>query len=149
MDPLVLAAGTAVINAMATDGWEQARAAVVRLWRRVHPERVPAIEAELEEVRGEVVAARQAGDAAVETELAADWQRKLKRLLAADPGQIAELRRVLDEELTPLLPEKERVHIVQNITASAPDASAQGVMFGNLINHGPLPDTGEDQASDR
>lgn len=160
MDPLVLAAGTAVISAMATDGWEHARAAVVGLWRRARPDHVPAIEAELEQVRGEVVAARQAGDHTVETELAADWQRKLRRLLTADPRQGAELARILDEELTPLLPvgERERVQYIQNITASAPGASAQGVMFGNLINHGPSeetrignqPDeTGGDQAADR
>ncbi|MET9250277.1 hypothetical protein [Nonomuraea sp. NPDC003709] len=44
MDSLVLAAATAVVTALSTEGWRQARKAVVALWRRVHPERVPAIE---------------------------------------------------------------------------------------------------------
>ncbi|MGI5158413.1 hypothetical protein [Microbispora sp. CA-102843] len=46
-------------------GWQQARQAVVALWRRARPERALAIEAELEETRAEVVAA-QAGDRLIE-----------------------------------------------------------------------------------
>jgi hypothetical protein len=111
MDPLILAAGTALVTAMATDGWKKARSSAVALWRRVHPDRVPAIEAELEEVRGEVLAARADGDPDTEKALAADWQRRLKRLLADEPGLAAELRRVLDEEWTPLLEPAERTQI--------------------------------------
>lgn len=116
MDPLVMAAGTAVVTAMATDGWENARRAVVALWRRIHPDQVPAVDAELREVRAEVLAARDAGDLDAERELAGDWQRRLRRLLAADPqaGE-EELRRVLNEELVPLLTpaERSRVHHVE------------------------------------
>lgn len=50
------------------------------LWRRVYPERVPAIEAELAEARDELVVSRQADDAEVEKELAAEWRRKFQRL---------------------------------------------------------------------
>lgn len=149
MDPLVLAAGTAVIGAMATEAWQQARAAVVRLWRRARPDQASAIEAELEATRGEVVAARQAADAATEQALADTWQRKLHTLVAADPRLAPELRRLLDDDLAPLLPAGERERIqsvqniqdvqqvqqVQNVTASGPGAVAQGVMGGNLINH--------------
>ncbi|MFC4584956.1 hypothetical protein [Sphaerisporangium corydalis] len=120
MDPLVLAAGTALVTAMATDGWEQARAGAVALWRRVHPERVPAIEAELVEVRDELLAARRAGDVPAEEGLVSDWQRRLRRLLADDPGLAAELRRVLDEQWAPLLPagrSPEQV-VVQSATVS-------------------------------
>ncbi|GHH92046.1 transketolase [Streptomyces capillispiralis] len=104
MDPLVLAAGTALVGAMATDAWQQARTSAVELWRRVHPERVPAIEAELAEVREEVLTAREADDADAETGLAQDWQRKLQRLVRDHPELARELRRVLDQELAPLLP---------------------------------------------
>ncbi len=103
MEPLVLAVGTALVSAMATDAWQQARASAVALWQRVHPERIPVIEGELAEVRDEVLAARESGDAEAESELAADWQRRLRRLLQNDPTLRDELRRVLDEELTPLL----------------------------------------------
>ncbi|MEU7912780.1 hypothetical protein [Microbispora bryophytorum] len=120
MDPLVLAAATAMVTAMTTEAWQQARDAVVALWRRVHPERIPAVEAELEETRAEVVAARQTGDRQAEQDLVDDWQRKLRRLLAADPRLGDELRRVLDQELAPLLPAAEQSHVRDiSMTATA------------------------------
>lgn len=127
MDPLVLAAATAVVTAMTTEGWQQARKAVVALWQRVHPERRAAIEAELEETRAEVVAARRSGDAQAEQELVGDWQRKLRRLLAADPELGDELRRILDEELAPTLPAAEQSR-VRDITMTA-TAHGHGRVF--------------------
>ncbi|MFG2349646.1 hypothetical protein [Streptomyces phaeochromogenes] len=111
MDPLVMAAGTALVGTMATDAWQQARSSALALWRRVHPQRVPAIEEELAEVRAEVLAAREAGDTEAEAGLAADWQRRLRRLLHDDPSLADELRRVLEAELTPLLPTAEAARI--------------------------------------
>ncbi|MFD7417077.1 hypothetical protein ACFVZ3_02785 [Kitasatospora purpeofusca] len=99
-----MAAGTALIGAMATDAWQQAREAVVSLWQRVHPERADTVRAELGEVRTELLAARAAGDEEAEEGLAVDWRRRLQRLLASDPSLTAELRRIIDEELSPLLP---------------------------------------------
>lgn len=127
MDPIVMAAGTALVTAMATDGWQQARAGAVTLWRRVHPERVPAIEAELEEVRGEVLTARQAADQQAEDALAEEWRRKLARLVAADPAIGAEIQQVLDQVWKPLLPESDQVR-VQHITQRA-TASGQGRVY--------------------
>ncbi|SRR6266536_87202 len=137
MGPLVLAAASMVVTAMATDGWQQARAAVVELWRRSRPDHAPAIETDLDDTHAEVVAARTAGDRAAEEGLVADWQRK--RLLDADPDLGIELRRVLKEELAPLLPAGEQTRL-QNITASAPGATAQGATFGNAINYGTGPE---------
>jgi hypothetical protein len=45
----------ALVAAMATDTWKNACKAAVLLWRRVHPDRTAVIEAELTEVRGEVL----------------------------------------------------------------------------------------------
>lgn len=133
MDPVVLAAGTALIGAMATDGWQQARDAAVGLWRRVHPERIPAVEAELEEVRGEVLAARQAGDQEAEDALAGEWRRRLVRLVAADPGAGAEIGRMLDQVWKPLLGEDERAR-VQHISIQA-----------TVSGHGRVYQAGRDQ----
>jgi hypothetical protein len=146
MDLLVLTAASAVVTAMATDAWQQAKEAVVKLWRRSRPSHVPAIEADLDETHAEVIAARAAGDQAAEEGLVADWQRKLRRLLDVDPALGIELRRVLDEELTPLLPTGERARLanIQNITASAPGATAQGAMFGNVIYYDTSPARRED-----
>ncbi|MEW1655527.1 hypothetical protein [Streptomyces sp. NPDC093707] len=134
MEPLVLAAGTALVSAMATDAWQQARASAVALWRRVHPERVPTIEAELTEVRDEVLAARAEGDTTAEEGITADWQRKLRRLVQNDPALGQELQRVLDEELTPLLPRDESPRsgtITMQATASGNGRNYQ-VGQGNL-----------------
>src|SRR5690349_14355645 len=51
MDPIVLAAGTALVTAMATDAWQSARDGAVALWRKVRPEQAEIVEAELAEVR--------------------------------------------------------------------------------------------------
>lgn len=103
MDEFVLTAANALIAAMATDGWNEARASAVALWRRVHPDRVPAIESELSEVRDEILASRESGETAVERELVADWQRKLRRLIVGHPELAAELA-VLQDEWGRLLP---------------------------------------------
>jgi hypothetical protein len=103
MDELALAAAGALMTAIATDGWGEVRAGAVSLWRRVYPERVPTVESELAEVRNEVVAARQAGDAEVGRELAADWARKFQRLMQAHPELVPDLR-LLGQEWARLTP---------------------------------------------
>ncbi|QIJ65218.1 hypothetical protein [Streptomyces sp. JB150] len=108
MDPVIMSAGTALIAAMATDAWQQARAAVLDLWRRRHPERVPAVEGELAEVREEVLRARRTQDGRTEEGLAEEWDRRLRRLVAGDPELTRELERVRDERLYPLLPDARR-----------------------------------------
>jgi hypothetical protein len=116
VDPATLAAAaaTAVVAAMTTDAWQQACSAVVRLWQRVHPSRAETIGEELAEVRQEVLVARKRGDTETETDLVGDWQRKLKRLLDADPEIADELGRLLDNVLAPSLdqPDQERVRSI-------------------------------------
>ncbi|MQY26328.1 hypothetical protein [Nocardia aurantia] len=121
MDPLLLTAGTTLVTAMATDGWKDVRAAAAALWHRIHPERVSAVEAELLDVRNEIMAARTSGDVRVEAELATEWQRKLGRLLTTDPTLEASLRTILKECWAPALSadDSARVwHIVQTATVS-------------------------------
>jgi hypothetical protein len=111
MDPITLAAGSALVGAMATDAWQQARGAVVELWRRVHPERADAVGRELETARAQVLAARREGDTDTEEALAGAWRLQLQQLLAQDPELVGELQRLLDEHLTPSLPQGEQTHI--------------------------------------
>ncbi|MFI7108349.1 hypothetical protein ACIBK9_18745 [Nonomuraea sp. NPDC050227] len=111
MDPIVLAAGTALVTAMATDAWQSARDGAVTLWRKVRPEQAEVVEAELVEVREQVLEARRQGDADTEQALAGAWQVRLQQLLRADPSLAGELQRVLDEVLDPALApaDKERI----------------------------------------
>ncbi|MFF0739165.1 hypothetical protein ACFYVL_02085 [Streptomyces sp. NPDC004111] len=114
MEPITVVAATALVGAMATDGWQRARDGVVALWKRVHPERAGTVEAELEELREEVLAlrAQQGGDSRAEEEgLAAEWEGRLARLLRRNAALEAELKRVVEEDLTPSLPQQERDRI--------------------------------------
>jgi hypothetical protein len=101
MDPelaiLTSTAATTVVQLLATAAWEQATSAVAGLWRRVHPERAQTVQAELEDSRTEVLAARQVGDEQVEQDLVGEWQGRLRRLVAADPQLVDELRRVVTQ----------------------------------------------------
>jgi hypothetical protein len=111
VDSIVVAAGSALVGAMATDAWGQARAAVVGLWRRVRPEDAKAVDEALAELRVEVLTAREARDADTEKALMGSWQVRLQQLVRADPALSGELRRVLDEELRPILLPGEQTRI--------------------------------------
>jgi hypothetical protein len=94
---LTSTAATTVVQLLATAAWEQAKSAVGELWRRVHPERAATVQAELEDSRAEVLAARQIGNEQVEQALVEEWHGRLRRLLVVDPQLADELRRVVAE----------------------------------------------------
>jgi hypothetical protein len=101
MDPeltaLTSTAATTVVQLLATAAWEQVKTAVGGLWQRVHPERAETVQAELEDSRAEVLAAREVGDEQVEQTLVGEWQGRLRRLVAADPQLVNDLRCVVAE----------------------------------------------------
>jgi hypothetical protein len=86
---------------MATDAWQAAREGFVQLWRRVQPLRAEAVAAELDAGQAEVRAAIEVDDQEVLSEVRAEWQGRLRRLLVARPEAAAELRRLLDEIAPP------------------------------------------------
>ncbi|MFH8577437.1 hypothetical protein [Streptomyces zaomyceticus] len=101
MDPEIVAlassAGTTIVTLMATDAWERVRNAITSFWRREHAERAEAVAAELDATREDLLASSQTGDQDVEAELQAEWQGRIRRLLATRPGVAEELRSLLDE----------------------------------------------------
>ncbi|MEZ7130506.1 hypothetical protein ACBR40_34680 [Nonomuraea sp. AD125B] len=133
MDPIVLAAGTALVTAMATDAWQSARDGAVALWRRARPEQAEVVEAELTEVREQVLRARGEGDADTEQALTGSWQVRLQQLLRTDPSLAGELRRVLDEVLTPALQPADQ------------DRIGSLVMKATASGHGRVYQSGRDQ----
>ncbi|MGY1496458.1 hypothetical protein ACW4TU_07530 [Streptomyces sp. QTS52] len=108
MDPIVLAAGTALIGAMATDGWQQARTAVVALWQRVRPEEADAVGSELESVRAQVMAALDRADQGTVRALAGVWHLRLQQLVGDSPALASAVQQLLEEYLVPTLPSDER-----------------------------------------
>ncbi|GAA2308345.1 hypothetical protein OHT20_38565 [Streptomyces caniferus] len=101
MDPEIAAlagtAGTTLVTLLATDTWHSVRDRVVALWQRARPDRAPAVAAELDVTREELLGARAAGDEAVEAEMGSEWQGRIRRLLTAHPELAGELRTLLAE----------------------------------------------------
>ncbi|MFI5758127.1 hypothetical protein [Streptomyces sp. NPDC051569] len=106
MDPeitsLAQSGGATLVALMATDAWQAARERLVHLWRRTQPHRAESVAAELDAGQAEVLAASLADDQEVLSEVRAEWQARLRRLLVARPDAAAELRRLLDEITPPI-----------------------------------------------
>jgi hypothetical protein len=94
---LAQSAGVTLVTLMATDAWERTREGITQLWRRMQPHRAEAVAAELAATREDALAAGAVDDQETLGELHLEWQGRLRRLLAAEPGAAAELRRLLDE----------------------------------------------------
>ncbi|GAA4175473.1 hypothetical protein GCM10022251_76340 [Phytohabitans flavus] len=108
----MVAAGTALVQAIATDGWARVRDAVAGLWRGARGTRsIEDIGSDLEVLRAEVLEARAAGDQDAEDALTGEWRSRLHRLLRADPDLAVALREVLDQVLTPALQPAEQARV--------------------------------------
>ena len=94
---LARSAGTTMVTLMAGQAWESAREGLVSLWQRFQPDRAEAVGGELEATREDLLLAQRTGDADTESELTAEWQAKVRRLLIARPEVAEELRRILAE----------------------------------------------------
>ncbi|MFD9722598.1 hypothetical protein [Streptomyces sp. NPDC059072] len=137
MDPITLAttAGAALVAAMATDAWHQAREATVDLWRRFRPDRAELVAEDLDELRGDALAAQEAQDTATIEQLAADWQQRLAELLRRRPDLAEDLQAVLDDVLDGSLTDEDRVRVQRQINIARDNGRVFGVMGGNLIYH--------------
>ena len=136
MDPITVAFGTALVGAIATSAWQGVRDAVTGLWRRVHPrQQADDIGTELDELRERVLAARRDGDADTERALEGVWQLRLQELLRADPALAAELRRVLDQVLTPALTSAEQARVGTIIMTGSSHDSSTLTQIGNQVNY--------------
>jgi hypothetical protein len=136
MEPIVVAFGTALVAAMATDAWQQAREAVVALWRSVHtPKQADTIDADLDRLREQILAARSEDAASTEPAHAAVWRGRLQELLLDNPALAGEMRQILDEVLLPMLPPEQLARVGQAIMiGSSHDASTFNQVAGNQIN---------------
>lgn len=127
MDPIVLAAGTALVGAIATDTWSQSRAALLAVWRRLRPEQAEAVDEELADARAQLLEARQSSDAEAEQALVSDWQLRLQSLIRHAPAAEEELRHLLTTTLMPALTADEQAHI-GTLTMKA-EASGHGRVY--------------------
>ncbi len=141
MDPLTLAAtGSAVVKVLASDRWQQAKAALVRLWQNEGPEQRSAVSEEIDATRESVLAARDCDDEEAEHKLVAQWHRRLSGLAGKSPRAGAEIETVLNEDLRPLLssPDQEGILTIQQTIHGGRDAYVVGrdqtIFRGQTIN---------------
>ncbi|WP_422769515.1 hypothetical protein ACN28C_22540 [Plantactinospora sp. WMMC1484] len=120
-EPIEAVAGTALVGAMAGQGWPAARAELVAFWRRVRPAEADDVATELAEVRAEVLAARQADDPALERTLADTWRLRLRELTGDDRTLAAELRDLVDRHLVPALSTDEQARATGRLPAPGRD----------------------------
>ncbi|MCM9078014.1 hypothetical protein ACFCZ1_15105 [Streptomyces sp. NPDC056224] len=133
MDPealnLVQAGGAAIVAAMVTDAWHTARTRTVQLFQR-RGRNPREIEAQLDRSAARV---RREGTEAAREGAVVRWRDDLEDLLSEYPDAADDLQ-ALVREVEPQLPPVQQ-QWVQKITASAAGATAQGAMFGSIINH--------------
>lgn len=87
----------ALVKQLATDDWQQAEAAMVALWRRVHPEQGDDIATVLRRTRTAALEVQHSTDPQAANCLVYGWKGDLLRLVAADPDVVPELERLLAE----------------------------------------------------
>jgi hypothetical protein len=101
VDPEITAlagtAATTLVSLLTTEGWQRAKEQFASLWRRAQPERAEVIARELEVTRDDLLAAQGDDDSGIRAELNAEWQGRIRRLLAAHPDAAALLRDLLAE----------------------------------------------------
>ena len=136
MDPIVQAAGSALVGAIATDAWQQVKRAVTGLLRRAHPGQADRVGSDLDELRQQVLQARADGDPPTEQALEGAWQLRLQDLLRADPALAAGVRQVLDQVLTPALSLAGQARIGTILMTGTSRDSSTFTQIGNQINHG-------------
>jgi hypothetical protein len=136
MEPIVLAFGPALIGAIATDAWPRVREAVTGLWRRGRARHeADDIGTELDELREQVVLARRDGDTSTEGALEGAWQVRLQQLLRADPALADELRRVLEQVLTPALTTAEQTRVGTILMTGSSHDSSTFTQIGTQTNY--------------
>ena len=102
----------------------------------MHPrQEADGIGAELDDLREQVLQARRDGDTGTERALEGAWQLRLQQLLRADPALAAELRRVLDQVLTPALTPAEQARVGTIIMTGSSHDSSTFTQIGTQTNY--------------
>ncbi|MXG28606.1 hypothetical protein [Streptomyces sp. YIM 132580] len=119
---LAASGATTFVGLMATEAWSQVRGRLARFLARGDDS--GAVDAELEESREELVAARRSGDEESAEDIAAAWRVRLRRALRDNPEAAGELRDLLDE-LAP--------HQATGPTVTVNNSTNGGTYYGQVI----------------
>ncbi|MEV4830584.1 hypothetical protein AB0K25_19965 [Micromonospora sp. NPDC049257] len=131
---LAATGGAALVQSAATDAWHSARLGFTRLLGRGDLKRETVARRRLDALAAEVERALPAHRDEVRCRLLPVWQTRLADLIEEDPAAGAAVR-TLRDELLAALPTSQQQWVQQYVNATAAGATAQGVMFGNIINY--------------
>ena len=135
---LAAMAGTALVQAMVTDGWEGVRHRIARLFCRGQPG--PKIEQRLDAARAQLVGTTPSGLEKARSAQAVQWQTRFSDLLADHPEAADELSALVDEiqAAQPVAAADHSVAAGRDVTMSADHGSvAAAVIHGNVTLPGP------------
>jgi hypothetical protein len=128
---LTASAGTALVQAMVTDGWEGMRNKVARLFGRGEAD--PTIERRLDAAREQLAAAPPGELMQVQTTLANQWQTRFDDLLADHPDAQADLAALVDELNVVTSASGHSVTAAGNVNVAADHGGvAAGVIHGDV-----------------
>lgn len=100
MDPTLItvasAGGTALVSAMAADGWNAFRAGIVALWRRFQPDATDTLERDLDATRRTLLAVPEGERQQVREALQSVWQGRMLSLFLDDRTAAAEFDELLE-----------------------------------------------------
>ncbi|RKT18830.1 hypothetical protein BX285_3262 [Streptomyces sp. 1114.5] len=84
---------TVLAGLMVTSAWERVRPRIAAMFGH----RAESVSEELDETQAELVAAQEGDSESAARSAQGEWAPKLRRLLAANPAMVTELRSILDE----------------------------------------------------
>ncbi|MGN5378719.1 hypothetical protein ACQ4WX_18810 [Streptomyces lasalocidi] len=101
MDPTLIAlanaGGTAVVSAMATDGWQTLRSGVVDLWRRFRPDTAAELERDLDTARSALLTTADNEVEPVRQVLQSTWQGRMLTLFLEHQAAAVEFEALLSK----------------------------------------------------
>ncbi|MGP3690136.1 hypothetical protein ACTVZO_36485 [Streptomyces sp. IBSNAI002] len=125
---LATTGATAVVAAMATTAWDSTRESVVRLFRRGDTAEEETVQVQL--ASHDDLVRRTEDTERARRALLPLWELQLEAFLIRYPEAADDLRALITRSQDALR-QAQRPSVVQNITASAPGATAAGVTHGN------------------
>lgn len=103
---------------------------------KIRPGEADQVAGDLDELRQQVLLARAGDDRGTEQALEGAWQLRLQALLRADPALATDLQQVLDQVLTPALPEAAQARIGTILMTGTSQDSSTFNQIGTQINYG-------------
>jgi hypothetical protein len=132
---LAAMSAAALVQAMVTDGWEEVRHKVARLFGRGQPD--AAIERRLDVTRDQLTAAAPDDLETVQSALATQWETRFADLLADHPDAEAELAALVKQIRPTVAAADHAVAAGGNVTATAHGGGVAANVIHGDVHAGP------------